>query len=159
MEIFNNLGRVRQELIPRDAGKVGIYVCGPTVQSGPHLGHGKYAVVFDVVRRYLEWLGFDVTYVTNVTDVDDKIIAIANREGVDIGDVAERVNAEFDDVFGRLGIKPPDFAPHATEHIPEMVELIEQLIARDHAYESQGDVYFSVRSFPEYGKLSGRDID
>jgi len=159
MHIFNTLGRTLQDFEPRDAGKVGIYVCGATVQSRPHVGHGRYAVVFDVVRRYFEWLGYDVTYVRNITDVDDKIIAAANEMGVTIEDVVEMADSAFRTAYEALRVRPPDIEPRATEHIPEMIEMIEELIERDHAYKAGGDVYFSVRSLPGYGKLSGRNID
>jgi cysteinyl-tRNA synthetase len=159
MVIFNNLGRERQEFVTRDPGAVGMYVCGPTVQSAPHLGHGRAAVVFDVVRRYLAWKRFEVTYVVNVTDVDDKIINAAALEGITTEEVASRSLGQFREAYRLLGVLPPTVEPRATEHIAEMIEIVERLIAAGHAYESGGDVYFSVRSFPEYGKLSGHDID
>ncbi len=159
MQVFNTLGRSRQIFEPRDAGKVGIYVCGPTVQARPHLGHGRAAVAFDVIRRYLAWRGFEVTYVQNVTDVEDKIIAAANAEGVPAGDLATRYAEAFAGAYRRLGVEPPDIEPRATEHIREMISMIEMLIERGHAYEAEGDVYFAVRSLADYGKLSGRDVD
>ncbi len=136
-----------------------MYVCGATVQSRPHVGHGRYAVVFDVVRRYFEWLGYDVTYVRNITDVDDKIINAANEMGVTIEEVVAMADSAFKTAYDSLRVAAPDIEPRATEHIPEMIEMIEALIERDHAYAAGGDVYFSVRSFPEYGKLSGRNVD
>jgi len=159
MRIFNTLGRTLQDFEPRDAGKVSMYVCGATVQSRPHVGHGRYAVVFDVVRRYFEWLGYDVTYVRNITDVDDKIINAANEMGLTIAEVVEIADASFRTAYELLDVAPPTIEPRATEHIPEMIEMIELLIERGHAYEAAGDVYFIVRSFPGYGKLSGRNID
>ncbi len=136
-----------------------MYVCGATVQSRPHVGHGRYAVVFDVVRRYFEWLGYEVTYVENITDVDDKIINAANEMGITIEEVVDIAGSAFKSAFESLNVRVPDIQPRATAHIPEMIEMIEELIARDHAYPADGDVYFSVRSFPGYGKLSGRNID
>ncbi len=159
MHVFNTLGRSRQTFEPRDEGKVGIYVCGPTVQARPHVGHGRAAVSFDVIRRYLEWRGFEVTYVQNVTDVEDKIIAAALEEGVSTAELAGRYAAAFSDAYAELGVRPPDIEPAATAHIPEMIAMIEQLIEKGHAYAADGDVYFAVRSLPDYGKLSGRDID
>jgi cysteinyl-tRNA synthetase len=159
MRIFNTLGRTLQDFEPRDAGKVSMYVCGATVQSHPHLGHGRFAVVFDVVRRYFEWLGYDVTYVQNVTDVDDKIINAANEMGITIEEVVDIADSAFRSAFASLRVTLPDVEPRATEHITEMIEMIEELVERGHAYAAGGDVYFSVRSFPEYGKLSGRNID
>ena len=159
MRIYNTLGREFVELEPRDPGKIGMYVCGATVQSEPHLGHGRSAVVFDVIRRYLEWLGYDVTYVRNVTDVDDKIINAANAEGIETETVVDRAYTAFDEAHRRLGVKAPTIEPWATHHIQEMVDLIGTLIESGHAYDVDGDVYFAVRSDPEYGKLSRHDPD
>ncbi|MEA3501690.1 MAG: cysteine--tRNA ligase [Actinomycetota bacterium] len=159
MRLYNTLGREFVDLQPRDEGKIGMYVCGATVQSAPHLGHGRSAVVFDVVRRYLEWLGYEVTYVRNVTDVDDKIIKAAIDEGETTDVIVERAYAAFDEAHRRLGVREPTIEPWATHHIDEMLELIAQLIETDHAYAVDGDVYFSVRSYPEYGKLSRHDPD
>ena len=159
MRIYNTLGREFVDLEPRDTGKIGMYVCGATVQSQPHLGHGRSAVVFDVIRRYLEWFGYEVTYVRNVTDVDDKIIDAAKAEGVEIGVIVDRAYAAFDEAHQRLGVKAATIEPWATHHISEMVDIISRLIETDHAYDVDGDVYFSVRSDPEYGKLSRHDPD
>jgi cysteinyl-tRNA synthetase len=123
------------------------------------VGHGRYAVVFDVVRRYFEWLGYDVTYVRNITDVDDKIINAANEMGISTAEVVEMADTAFRWAYEQLNVAAPDIEPRATEHIPEMIAMIETLIERGHAYESEGDVYFIVRSFAGYGKLSGRNID
>lgn len=160
IQVYNTLGRALQPFQPLDAGKVGMYVCGPTVQSEPHLGHGRFAVVFDMVRRYLEWRGFDVTYVQNVTDVEDKIIAAANEAGETMAERAERMTGIFRSVFDDLGVRPPDIEPKATDHIEEMVDMISGLIDRGLAYPAEnGDVYFSVRTLEGYGKLSGRNPD
>jgi len=159
MRVFNTLGRIYEDFVPRDPGKVSMYVCGPTVQSEPHVGHGRFAVAFDVVRRYLIWSGFDVTYVQNVTDVEDKIIAAAQELGIPVEDLAVRMTGTFAEVFRKLGVLEPDVEPKATEHIAQMQAMITTLIERGHAYESGGDVYFSVRSFPGYGKLSGHRVD
>ncbi|NND02431.1 MAG: cysteine--tRNA ligase [Acidimicrobiia bacterium] len=159
MKIYNTLGRELQTFVPRDEGKVGMYVCGATVQSKPHLGHGRYAVVFDVIRRYFAYLGYDVTYVENITDVDDKIIDAAIAAGVPTQQIVDEAAGAFKAAKGALGIMAADIEPRATEHIPQMIEMIEQLIVGGHAYEAGGDVYFSVRGFPGYGKLSGRNID
>ncbi|MBI5157676.1 MAG: cysteine--tRNA ligase [Acidimicrobiia bacterium] len=159
MRVYNTLGRELQEFVPRAPGKVSLYVCGPTVQSAPHVGHGRQAVAFDVIRRYLQWTGLAVRYVTNITDVEDKIIAAAQDEGVTAAEVARRTTAQFLEAYRRLRVAPPDGLAFATEHIPEMIELISRLISRGHAYPAGGDVYFAVRSFPGYGKLSGRNVD
>jgi len=159
MQVYNTLGRTLQPLVTREPGVVAMYVCGPTVQSAPHVGHGRQAVAFDVIRRYLEWRGYAVTYVTNVTDVEDKIIAAAAEEGSTTEEVAARVTTQFFDAYRRLGVRPPDRLCYATGHIAEMQEAIAVLIERGHAYAAGGDVYFSVRSFPGYGKLSGHNPD
>ena len=159
MRIFNTLGRQRHAFEPREPGRVGMYVCGATVQTRPHLGHGRYAVVFDVVRRYFEWLGYDVTYVRNITDVDDKIITAAVERGVDTSDIVAEASEAFAEAYDALGVRAPDIEPKATEHIPEMIKLVETLIERGYAYAAGGDVYFSVRGFDGYGSLSGRNID
>jgi len=159
VRLYNTLGKELQAFVPRDAGKASIYVCGPTVQSAPHLGHGRAAVVFDVLRRYLEWKGLEVLYVTNVTDVEDKIIAEANERGVAAEQVAAEATEQFLKGYRALGVRDADQTPYATAHIPEMIALVERLVESGHAYESEGDVYFAVRSYPEYGKLSGHDLD
>ncbi len=159
MRLYNTLTREVEEFVPAHPGRVGIYVCGATVQGAPHLGHGRYAVAFDVIRRYLRWRGYDVTFVTNITDIEDKIIAAARERGVSTDDVVGEALRQFEDAFAELGIEEADATPRATDHIPDMVEVIEGLIEKGHAYEAGGDVYFAVRSFPGYGKLSGRNVD
>ncbi|MDQ3782891.1 MAG: cysteine--tRNA ligase [Actinomycetota bacterium] len=159
MDVFNTLGRRRQQFQPMQPGRVGIYVCGPTVQARPHVGHGRAAVAFDVVRRYLTWSGYEVVYVQNVTDIEDKIIAAAAAEGADPQVLAKRNAETFAAAYLRLGVRPPDIEPAATDHIAEMVELITTLIAAGHAYPAGGDVYYAVRSFDGYGRLSGRRLD
>jgi cysteinyl-tRNA synthetase len=159
MRVYNTLGRALQDFAPRTSGEVSMYVCGPTVQSAPHVGHGRQAVAFDVIRRYLSWRGYRVTYVTNITDVEDKIINAAAEEGITTEEVAARATEQFLDAYRRLNVLPPDALCYATAHIPEMLGIIGRLIERGHAYPADGDVYFAVRSFDGYGKLSGRDVD
>ncbi|MCL1598381.1 MAG: cysteine--tRNA ligase [Actinomycetia bacterium] len=159
MQVHNTLERASVPFVPAVAGRVTMYVCGPTVQSEPHLGHGRSAVSFDVLRRYLEWLGNDVVFVRNVTDIDDKIIQRAAERGVSTEVIAQEAFASFTTASNLLGNLAPTVEPRATEHIPEMIDLIERLIETGHAYASDGDVYFSVRSFPGYGKLSRHDLD
>ncbi len=161
ISVYNTLGRRLQPLETREPGKVGMYVCGPTVQSEPHLGHGRFAVVFDVIRRYLIWRGLEVMYVRNITDVEDKIIAAAKAAGETMAERAEKMTARFHQLFDALGVAAPDIEPLATETIPEMVELIESLIRAGFAYPAaNGDVYFSVRRLEAaYGKLSGRNVN
>jgi len=159
MQIYNTLERELVEFVPRDQGAVSMYVCGATVQARPHLGHGRYAVVFDVIRRYLSWLGYDVTYVRNVTDVEDRIIAAANERGIDTQDVVEQSYKDFAEAYRLLRVEEPTVEPWATEHIDDMIDLIGTLIGKDYAYVANGDVYFAVRSFPEYGRLSRQNLD
>ncbi|HUU61776.1 MAG TPA: cysteine--tRNA ligase [Acidimicrobiia bacterium] len=159
MQVYNTLGRALQPLRPRVPGEVSIYTCGPTVQAPPHVGHGRQAVAFDVIRRYLEWRGFRVTYVTNITDIEDKIINAAAAQGISTEEVAARATEQFLDAYRRLGVRPPDRLCYATREIPRMLDLIARLVERGHAYPAGGSVYFAVRSFAEYGKLSGRNPD
>jgi cysteinyl-tRNA synthetase len=136
-------------------GKIGLYVCGPTVYDHVHVGNARAPLFWDVVVRYLRSRGYDVTFVQNVTDIEDKIINKANAEGVSWQEIVDRYTDSFHGRLASLGIGLPDIEPRATEHIPEMISLIEELIKRDHAYVSgNGDVYFSVESFPDYGSLS-----
>ncbi|UCF05070.1 MAG: cysteine--tRNA ligase [bacterium] len=157
--VYDTLRAKKEEFEPIQEGKIGIYFCGMTVQDKPHIGHMLAFVAGDMIRRYLLFRGFDVTYVQNFTDVDDKIIAKANEEGVDYTVVAERNIAEYFKYADELNIMRADIYPKATEHINDIIALIERLVAKDFAYEAGGDVYFRVRKFPEYGKLSKRRID
>jgi len=159
MRVYNTLSRQKEEFVPRDAGKVSMYVCGPTVYNHIHIGNARTFLSFDVIRRYLVYRGYDVTFVQNVTDVDDKIINKANEEGRPAAEVADDYTKAFIASMHALCIQDPTVRPKATETIPEMIAMIETLIDKGNAYAVDGDVYFAVRSFPGYGKLSGRDID
>ncbi len=159
IRLHNTLTRREEELVTRDPGRVAMYVCGPTVYNDIHIGNARTFLSFDVIRRYLTWRGYDVDFVQNVTDVDDKIINRAAEEGISSAEVARKYTEAFLEVMSALGVTEPTHRPKATEEIPGMIELVERLISAGHAYESEGDVYFSVRSFPDYGKLSGRDIE
>lgn len=159
LRIYSTLSRKKQEFEPINPGKVGMYVCGVTVYDMCHIGHARSIVLFDVIYRYLLSKGFDVTYVRNFTDVDDKIINRANELGEDWKSLAERFIHEFYVDMDGLGVLRPTREPKATEHISQIQSLIEDLIARGHAYEVDGDVMFSVNSFRGYGKLSGKRID
>ncbi len=159
MRVFNTLGRSSEEFVPREEGKATIYLCGPTVQSDPHVGHGRAAVAFDVIRRYLAWSGYEVTLVQNVTDVEDKIIAAALERNLSVEELAREMTGRFEAAYRALGVLRPNVEPRATDHIEQMQQMIAKLIAKGHAYESDGDVYFVVRSFPGYGALSGHRID
>src|SRR5262245_5941924 len=156
---FNTQSRRKEELVPRRGGELGIYVCGVTVYEVSHIGHGRSAIVFDVIRRYLRHRGHAVKFVKNFTDIDDKIIRRANQEGVSAREVSERYIAEYRTDMASLGVLPPDVEPKATEHIPQMIALIERLIQKGMAYPVDGDVYFEVRRFPGYGKLSGKNLE
>jgi cysteinyl-tRNA synthetase len=136
-----------------------VYVCGVTVYDFSHIGHARSALVFDVLRRYLRFKGYRVRFVRNYTDVDDRIIRRANEAGVSASEVSERYIAAEREDMASLGILPPDVDPKATEHVPEMIALIERLIAQGIAYEVDGDVYFEIQRFPDYGKLSGKNLD
>jgi cysteinyl-tRNA synthetase len=157
--LYDTLRRDKQPFEPRIEGHASVYVCGPTVQSDAHVGHGRLAVVTDVLRRYLAYSGYDVTFVQNVTDIDDKIILRARREKVEPAVIATRYTRAWNRTMDALGILPPDIQPLATGHLLEMHQLIQELIDQDKAYAVAGDVFFRVRSFEGYGKLSGRRVD
>lgn len=159
LTIYNTLSGKKEEFAPLNPPKVGIYVCGITTYDTCHLGHARAAVVFDMVVRYLRYKKYDVTYVRNYTDIDDKVINRANREGVSCTEISERYIAEYERDMVSLGVLPPNITPKATEHIFEMIETVKKLIERDVAYVTDLGVYFSVRSFPGYGKLSGKRIE
>lgn len=159
MKVYNTLTRRKEDFTPREPGKVSFYLCGPTVYNHIHIGNARTFLSFDVIRRYLEYRGYEVTFVQNITDIDDKIINRANEEGRPASQVAAEYTQAFIEGMHALGVKDPTVRPRATEEIPTMLELIGCLIEGGHAYEVEGDVYFSVRSFPAYGRLSGRDIE
>jgi cysteinyl-tRNA synthetase len=155
--LTNTLTRRKEVFVPRDPGKVGIYLCGITVWNEPHIGNLRNVVVFDVLRRHLVASGYDVLYVNNYTDVDDKVINASGHDPVRMFVLAEQWIRVYEEITAALGIIPPDIAPRATGHIPEMIELVAKLVDVGLAYQAPGGVYFSVGKFPEYGKLSGRD--
>ena len=159
MKILNTLTRRKEEFVPINEGKVGIYVCGPTVYDYIHIGNARPMIVFDTLRRYLEYKGYDVNYVSNFTDVDDKIIKRANEEGVDASVISERYIAEVKKDMAALNVREATTHPKATEEIPDMIEMVKTLIEKDYAYEVNGTVYFRTRKFKDYGKLSKKNID
>ena len=159
LRLHNTLSKREEEFIPREAGKAAMYVCGPTVYDSSHLGHMRAAVVFDVLRRFLELRGFRVTHVQNITDVEDKIIARAQAEGVPTEQITGQYAEEYALAARALNILPPHVEPRATQHVPEMVEMVRALIERGHAYYAEGDVYFDVATLSDYGKLSGRVLE
>jgi cysteinyl-tRNA synthetase len=144
---------------PREPGKVSMYVCGPTVYGPPHLGHGRFSLVFDVLRRYLTWTGLEVNYVSNITDIDDKIINRANDEGREWSDIAQKCEQVWWKAMEAIGVDPPTSDPHATAYVDQMVELIADLIARDVAYVSDDGVYFSPAAVSDYGLLARQSIE
>ncbi|MGH9116353.1 MAG: cysteine--tRNA ligase, partial [Acidimicrobiales bacterium] len=152
----------KREVIPFEAvepGRVSIYSCGPTVYGSPHIGHGRFALAWDIFRRYLEWLGYEVTFASNITDVDDKIIARANREGRSWSDVAAQYEDEWYTAMDGIGVRRPDHAPRASEYIGRMVDLIADLQERGYAYETSDGVYMAVDRVPGYGVLAPGPID
>ena len=159
IKVYNTMTRSKEELVPLTPGHVRIYACGVTVYDLSHVGHARSAMVFDVVQRYFRFKGYRVTFVRNFTDVDDRIILRANAEGVAAAELSERYVQAFREDMAAIGVAPADVEPKATEHIPEMVALIERLVAKGFAYTVDGDVYFEIRRFPPYGRLSGKNLD
>lgn len=157
--LYNTMTSKKEEFKPINEGKVGMYVCGVTVYDYTHIGHGRSSVAFDVIRRFFEYKGYDVTFVKNFTDVDDKIINRANENQEAWSELAERFIKEHDIDMDSLYIKRPTYTPMATKYIEKMINYCERLIEKGHAYAVDGDVYFRVNSFKEYGKLSGRNLE
>lgn len=159
LRVYNTLGRKKERFEPLEQGRVRMYVCGPTVYDSCHIGHARSVIVFDVIARYLRMKGYDVTYVRNFTDVDDKIIDKAHQLHVDPQSVADRYITEFYEDMDALNVQRADIEPKATAHIRQIVSFIERLMEKDFAYQIDGDVYYSVEKFKEYGKLSGRKLE
>jgi len=166
LKVYNMLTREKEEFIPLVADRVHMYVCGPTVYDHAHLGHAKTYVAFDVIARYLRFKGYKVRYVQNITDVghlldtgEDRIMRGARREQLDPMELVEIYTRSYFEDMDRLGVVRPDISPRASAHIPEQIEMIKELLEKGHAYEVDGDVYFDVSSFEEYGKLSGRKVE
>ena len=159
MKVFNTLTKKKEEFVPLEEGKVRMYVCGPTVYNYIHIGNARPMIVFDTVRRYFEYKGYDVNYVSNFTDVDDKIIKKAIEEQVSAQEISQRYIAECKKDMAGMNVKPATKHPLATEEICGMVEMISELIEKGYAYEKNGTVYFSTRKFKDYGKLSHKNLD
>ena len=159
MKVYNTLTRKKEELVPIVPGQISMYVCGPTVYNFFHIGNARPLVVFDTMRKYLEYRGYKVKYVQNFTDVDDKIINRAKEEGITAPEVSEKYIKEYFEDTKALNVRKADVHPKVSEHIPDIIEFVQDLIDKGYAYEADGDVYFSTRKFPEYGKLSGQNID
>ncbi|MDD5661277.1 MAG: cysteine--tRNA ligase, partial [Candidatus Omnitrophica bacterium] len=157
--IYNSLTREKKEFIPVSYPKVNIYTCGVTVYDDSHIGHARSLYIFDVIRRYLKYRGFDVKFVRNITDVDDKIINRANELKLKWQELVNKYIDKYYEDLEALGIEKGDFEPRATANIADMVKYIQALVDKDYAYEAGGDIYFNVRKFPGYGKLSGQSID
>lgn len=159
MKIFNTLTRKKEEFVPIEEGKAKIYACGPTVYNYIHIGNARPLCVFDVLRRYLEWRGMDVTFVQNFTDIDDKLIKKANEEGITVPEVAERYIKEFWVDAKGMNIREATVHPKATENIEQIIGIIEKLVEKGYAYESNGDVYYRAKKFKDYGKLSHQPLE
>ena len=157
--LFNDLTRKKELFTPITPGQVSFYSCGPTVYDYFHIGNARPFIVFDVLRRWLEHEGYRVTFVQNFTDIDDKMIHRARKDGITVKELAEKFIAEYNKDADSLGIRRPDAAPRATEHIPEIIHTIERIIANGHAYESNGDVYFDIKSWPKYGSLCKQNLE
>ncbi len=157
--IYNTLTGKKEEFVPLKENQIGIYVCGVTAYDYCHVGHARAAIVFDTFYRYFQHLGYEVRFVRNFTDIDDKIINRANEEGINWQEVNRKYIEAFYEDMGKLNIAAPTEEPKATDHIPEMLDMIQSLVDQDLAYESEGDVYYSVKSFKDYGCLSGKNID
>ncbi len=159
IKIFNTLTNRKEEFIPRQGGRVDMYVCGPTTYDLIHLGNARPLIVFDTVRRYFEYSGYEVNFIQNFTDIDDKIINRAREEGADPLALAEKYIKEYYKDAGALGVRPATKHPKVSEHLPEIIDMIQKIINNGYAYVVDGDVYFSVARFAEYGKLSGRKLE
>ncbi|MBR5315284.1 MAG: cysteine--tRNA ligase [Firmicutes bacterium] len=159
MKIYNTLTRKKEEFVPIKEGEVSIYVCGPTVYNFFHIGNARPFVVFDTLRKYMEYRGYKVKFVQNFTDVDDKIINRAREEGISAPEVSEKYITEYFKDAGALNVKPADVHPKVSEHMGDIIKFVKTLIEKGYAYEADGDVYFSTRKFEEYGKLSKQNID
>lgn len=159
LSVYNDLTRTKEKFVPLEEGRVRFYVCGPTVYNFFHIGNARPFVLFDVFRRYLESLGYEVTFVQNFTDIDDKMIRRANEEGTTVAELAERFIAEYYRDADALGIHRATVNPRATQEMPAIIDVIKRLIEKGHAYEIDGDVYFSVESFKDYGRLSKQSVD
>ncbi len=159
LELFNDLTRKKEKFVPIKEGHVSFYSCGPTVYDFFHVGNARPFIVFDVLRRWLEHEGYKVTFVQNFTDIDDKMIQRANREKITVSQLAEKFIAEYNKDADALGIRKPDVAPRATEHMDEIIHTIEKIIANGHAYVSDGDVYFDIKSWKKYGSLCKQNLE
>jgi cysteinyl-tRNA synthetase len=159
LTVYNTLTRRKEAFEPVTPGKVGIYLCGPTVYRPSHIGHAVGPIIFDAIKRYLVHCGYDVTLVVNITDVDDKLIDEAAEQNTTTAELAERISKDYLDAMAELHVDAIDIMPKASEHIGDIISIVERLIDRGVAYQSGGDVYFDISKHPGYGKLSNRRVD
>ncbi|MCW8998851.1 MAG: class I tRNA ligase family protein, partial [Kangiellaceae bacterium] len=160
LRIYNSIAQDKQEFTPIDPGKVRMYVCGITIYDYSHIGHARTFVAFDVIARYLRFSGYELTFIRNITDIDDKIIARANENKESIGELTARFEKIMHEDFDALGMIRPDQEPKATESIQEIIEIIQQLLEKEYAYQGEdGDIYYHVPKFADYGKLSKQNLD
>ena len=159
LKVYNTMTRKKEEFVPQEPGKVGMYVCGVTPYNHPHIGNARPFVTWDVIKRYFRKRGFEVKHIQNFTDMDDKIIKAANTEGVSWQVITDRYIKGYFEAMDKLNVQHADLYPKVTEHMQDIIDMVQQLIDRGYAYELEGDVYFSVEKFPEYGKLSGRKLE
>ena len=159
MKIYNSLTRQKEDFIPIDPNEIKIYACGPTVYNYIHIGNARPLIVFDTLRRYLKYLGYQVKFVQNFTDIDDKMINRANQEGITVKELADEYIAQYNIDARGLNVMEADIHPKATENIDAIIEIVSKLIDKGYAYESKGDVYFSAKADKEYGKLSHQPLE
>ena len=159
LRVYNTLSRTKELFEPVRPGKVGMYLCGPTVYKSPHIGHMVGPVIFDAVKRYLQYKGYEVTWIVNITDVDDKLIDAAKRQGTTMQDLAEKHSREYFEALATLGVASIDKFPRASDHIGEIIEMCQMLIGNGTAYAAGGNVWFDVTKDPDYGKLSHRRVE
>ncbi len=159
MKLYNTLSREKEDFKPLKGKHVSVYYCGMTLQESPHIGHIRAALTSDILHRYLKYLGYEVNLIVNFTDIDDKVIVKAEEEGKDYREIAAYFEGEYRDVIGRLNILEPSFYPRATQHIEEIIKLVQKLEKKKFAYQKDGDVFFRVRKFKDYGKLSGKKVE
>jgi len=159
VQVYNTMTQRKEEFVPREPGKMSVYVCGVTPYSDTHLGHARPSVIWDVIKRFFRMLGYETLHVQNFTDVDDKIIKRSLDEDVPALEISKRYIAEYLASMDALGVERADMYPKVSEHMPEIIELVERLVEKNHAYSAEGDVFFNVASFPEYGKLSKQKLE
>src|SRR5436190_4725371 len=159
LRVYNTLSKEKELFDPVRPGKVGMYLCGPTVYKSPHIGHMVGPVIFDAIKRYLQYKGFEVTFIVNITDVEDKLIDASVKTGKSVAELATKYSAEYHECLGLLGVDTIDRFPKASDHIAEIIQICTQLIEKNHAYAVDGNVYFDVKSDPDYGKLSHRKVE